>query len=196
VRAEAGERRIPVGPFVGLAGAALLFVSLFLDWWEGTAAFTAFEVLDLMLVALVAAEAVVLAGLLGARLPGLEPAPGLALAAGLAALVIVVSQLLNDPPAIAGTGRGTAAGIWIGLGGSLLMLASGGLVAARIAVAVHPTEERFSRRPRGRVAEPPPEPAAAAMRRRAAARARAAPESGAKHEPQAEPTPPGDGREP
>jgi hypothetical protein len=195
VSAEAGERRIPVGPLAGLAGAVLLLVSLFVDWWEGTTAFTAFEVLDLMLVALVVAEVVVLAGLLGARLPGLEPAPGLALAAGLAALVIVVSQLLNDPPAIAGTGLGTAAGIWIGLAGSLLMLAGGGLVAARIAVAVHPSEERFSRRPRGPVAEPPPEPAAAAMRRRAAARARAAAEAEAEHEAEAEPTLPGDGRE-
>jgi hypothetical protein len=192
VSVEAGERRIPVGPIVGLAGAALLLVSLFLDWWEGTAAFTAFEVLDLVLVALVLAEAVVLAGLLGARLPGLEPAPGLALAAGLAALVVVLSQLLNDPPAIAATDRGAAAGIWIALGGSMLMLAGGALVAARIAVALDPGEGRTSRRPRGPVAEPPREPAAAAMRRRAAARARAAAE--AEREPEA--TLPGDGREP
>lgn len=191
---EAGERRIPVGPLAGLLGAALVLVSLFLDWWERTSVFTAFEVLDLVLAALAIGELVVLAGLLGARLPGLEPAPGLALAAALAAFGIVVSQLLNDPPAIAVTGRGAAVGIWIALGGSALMLAGSALVAARISVALQPGEERRSRRQRAPVAAPPPEPAAAAMRRRAAARARAAAEAERQREREARL--PGDGREP
>ena len=172
--AEALERRIPVGPLAGLPGAALLLVSLFLDWWEGTAAFTAFEVLDLVLVALALGAVFVHARALGAPLPGAELPTGLVGALGVVAFVLVMSQVVNEPPAIVASGRGAATGIWLGLAGSVLMLVGGTLVAARIAVALDADPERVSKRPRGPVAVKPPEPAAAKMRRRAAAGARAA----------------------
>ena len=59
---SAGERRIPLGPLVGTIGAVLLTVSLFLDWWEGVTGFTAFEALDLVLLALAVVTALALAG--------------------------------------------------------------------------------------------------------------------------------------
>lgn len=173
----AAERRIPVGPLAGLAGALLLLVSLFMDWWAGATAFTAFEVLDLLLAALALACIVGHAAALGARIPGVETGPRVTLALGALALLIVLSQVLNDPPAIAASGRDSAAGIWLALGGSVLMLAGGALTVARIAVAVDPEGERVSKRSRGPVAVTPGEPAAARMRRRAAARARASVES-------------------
>ena len=184
------ERRIPLGPLAGLAGALLLVVSLLLDWWDGVSAFTAFEVLDLVLAALAVGSIAVFAIALGARLPGFEPGRGVALGLAALAFLIVVSQALNDPPAIAGSGRGPAAGLWLALGGSLLLLAGGVLAAARISLALDP-EQGGARTP----APDPPEPAAARMRRRAAARAAAA---RTEAEPVAAPEAPspGDGREP
>jgi hypothetical protein len=135
--AAGGERRIPIGPLIGLAGAVLLAVSLFLDWWDGLTAFTVFEALDLVLGCLALAAMVALAGPLGARLPGnAGPRPSLALPLGVAAAVIVVSQLLNYPPAVGGSESGPEVGLWLALGGSLLMLAGGLLSAARISLAL------------------------------------------------------------
>jgi hypothetical protein len=174
VSGEAAERRIPIGPLVGLVGALLLLVSLFLDWWEEATAFSVFEVLDLVLAGLALAAIASLVQGLGARLPRPAPDRGLALPLAAVALVIVVSQMLNDPPAIAGSGRGPAVGMWIALGGTLLTVVGGALAAARIKLALD-LERRDPARPRG--GRPGPsesaseEPAAARMRARAAARA-------------------------
>lgn len=171
---EAAERRIPIGPLVGLVGALLLLVSLFLDWWEDATAFTVFEVLDLVLAGLALVAIASLAQGLGARLPAPAPGPGLALPVAAAALAIVVSQMLNDPPAIAGTGHGPAVGMWIALGGAMLMVAGSALAAARIKLALD-LERREPARRRREPTEPGDpaagEPAAARMRARAAARA-------------------------
>jgi len=100
------QRRIPVGPLIGLLGAVLLLVSLFLNWWNGVTAFTAFEVLDLLLAALAIGAAMSLAEAAGARMPaGVALGAALALPLGLLALLIVFSQIVNDPPAIAGSDR-------------------------------------------------------------------------------------------
>ena len=84
----------------------MLAVSLFLDWWEGVTGFTAFEVLDLVLLALAVVTALALvaeAGLRAAR----APVPGgRALPPALLALVIVLVQLVNDPPLVVGPGPG------------------------------------------------------------------------------------------
>jgi hypothetical protein len=174
VSAEAAERRIPIGPLVGLVGALLLLVSLFLDWWEGATAFTVFEVLDLVLAGLALAAIASLAQGLGAQLPPPAPDAPLALPLSAAALAIVVSQMLNDPPAIAGTGHGPAVGMWIALGGAMLMVAGGALAAARIKLALD-LERREPARRRREPSEPSEpgtgESAAARMRARAAARA-------------------------
>ena len=169
---EAAERRIPIGPLVALVGAVLLLVSLFLDWWEDATAFTVFEVLDLVLAVLALVAIAALAHALGARLPG--PDARLALPLAGAALAIVVSQMLNDPPAIAGTGHGPAVGIWIALGGALLMVAGSALAAARIKLALDLERREPARRRREPSESSEPgsaESAAARMRARAAARA-------------------------
>lgn len=144
------QRRIPVGPLLGLLGAVLLLVSLFLNWWDGVTAFTAFEVLDLLLAVLAIGAAMSLAEAAGARMPaGVALGAALALPLGLLALLIVFSQIVNDPPAIAGSDRGHDLGIWLALGGALLIVAGSLLSVARVSLALD-----LERRER---AEPPAE---------------------------------------
>jgi hypothetical protein len=153
------ERRIPIGPLICALGASLVIASLFLDWYERLSGFTVFEVLDLVLVALALLTIVSFAGALGARVPAaLEPG-GSSLAAAIAAFVVVVSQLLNDPPAVA-TDLGPAKdiGIWLALGGSTLMVAGALLATAQVSLAV----DVHQRRPERPASEAPtvPDPAA------------------------------------
>jgi hypothetical protein len=63
-------------------------------------------------------------------------------------LLVVLSQLINHPPA--GIGRDVETGLWLGLAGASLMLAGAILSTARIAIAVEP------RRPGAAPASPPP----------------------------------------
>jgi len=130
-----GEYRIGIGPLVGALGGLLLIVSLGLDWYEGVTGFTVFEALDLVLVGLALATIVPVAGELGAPVP--RTAPGHALAvAGLAA-VVVLSQLVNDPPAVVGdSGPGADVGIWLAVGATALMVAGAVLLGTRISLAV------------------------------------------------------------
>jgi hypothetical protein len=115
----------------------LLLVSLFLNWWDGATAFTVFEVLDLVLAALAIGAAMSLAEAAGARMPaGVALGAALALPLGLLALLIVFSQIVNDPPAIAHTGRGHDLGIWLALGGALLIVAGSLLSVARVSLAL------------------------------------------------------------
>jgi hypothetical protein len=131
------QRRIPVGPLIGLLGAVLLLVSLFLNWWDGATAFTVFEVLDLLLALLAIGAAMSLAEAAGARMPaGVALGAAVALPLGLLALLIVFSQIVNDPPAIAHTGRGHDLGIWLALGGALLIVAGSLLSVARVSLAL------------------------------------------------------------
>lgn len=132
---SARERRIPLGPLVGTIGAVMLTVSLFLDWWEGVTGFTAFEVLDLVLLALAVLTALALVAEAGLRLPAAVPG-GRALAPALLALVIVLVQLVNDPPLVVGPGPGHDAGIWLALAGTVLMSAGALVTASRISLAV------------------------------------------------------------
>ena len=149
----AGQRTISIGPLVGLVGGVLLFVSLFLDWYEGgITAFTAFEVLDLVLALLALGAVIALADALGVRLPAGSPARArLALPLGAAALLIILTQLINDPPAIVGSDRGPEIGLWLALVGALLIVAGGLLAVARISLALD-----FEQRERRRAADVPP----------------------------------------
>ncbi|HEU0023742.1 MAG TPA: hypothetical protein VFQ12_03885 [Thermoleophilaceae bacterium] len=145
------ERRIPVGPLVAAIGAVLLLVSLCLDWWEDVTGFTAFEALDLVLVALALLALLALAGELGVGF-----AEGLtarhAHVAGAVALVIVLTQLVNDPPLVLGDGGpGHAVGIWLALGGAVLMAVGGLLAGTRISLAVDVTRRDPSRSETGTV---------------------------------------------
>jgi hypothetical protein len=155
---------VAIGPVVAAIGAILLIVSLFLDWYEGLTGFTVFEFLDLLLVGLALVTLVSLVDALGVLPTPLQP--GVALAVAVLALVIVLSQLVNDPPAVAGPdGRDHDIGIWLALGGAALMLAGAVLATARIALSVEPRERRATA-PRRAPAdetptvadEPPPRP--------------------------------------
>jgi drug/metabolite transporter (DMT)-like permease len=69
--------------------------------------------------------------------------PGVLLGIGLLALIIVLSQVVNDPPAVAGpNGRDQATGIWLALGGAALMVAGAVLSTARIAISIEPRDGR------------------------------------------------------
>ena len=133
---SSGERRIPLGPLVGTIGAVLLAVSLFLDWWEGVTGFTAFEALDLVLLALAVGTALALVAEAGMRLPE-TPAAGRGLPLAVIALLIVLVQLVNDPPLVLGDpGPGHDTGIWLALAGAVLMSVGALVTASRISLAV------------------------------------------------------------
>jgi hypothetical protein len=134
MNARPGRTQIPVGPLVAALGAVLLIVSLGLDWYANLSGFNSFEVLDLLLVVL---ALVALAELVGAL--GLVRTPlrsGTPLVVGVVAIVIVLSQLVNHPPA--GYQDEVGTGLWLGLAGAALMLAGAVLSTARIALAVEP----------------------------------------------------------
>jgi hypothetical protein len=136
--------RIDARPVLCVIGAALLLVSLFLDWYVVPAvppavvdtpvgnAWAVFESLDIILagIAIVsvyaAYEGVTGRGRLG---------EGWLLPLGLFALVVVVSQILDAPPA-AGPTTDPAIGAWLALGGAGAMLVGGILSAARVSLAL------------------------------------------------------------
>lgn len=140
------ETQIPVGPLVAAVGAVLLIVSLGLDWYGDLSGFNSFEFLDLLLVVLALITLATLVSAVGLVRTPLRP--GTPLVVAVIALVVVLSQLVNHPPA--GIGRDVETGLWLGLAGAALMLVGAILATARIAIAVEP------RRP---AAKPPAAPA-------------------------------------
>lgn len=133
------QTQLALGPLVASVGAVLLIVSLFLDWYVRLTGFTVFEFLDLLLVGLACVTLVSLAGAMGVIRTGLSPGIGLGVA--MLALVVVLSQVVNDPPAVAGPGgRDQDTGIWLAVAGAALMVAGAVLSTARIAIAVEPRE--------------------------------------------------------
>ena len=128
-------RSLSLGPLVASVGAVLLIVSLFLDWYEDISGVTVFEFLDLLLVLLALATIASLAGGLG--LVREAPSPRVSLAVALFTVYVVASQAINDPPAVAGGGVADKdVGIWLALGGSVLMVIGAVLGYARISLAV------------------------------------------------------------
>jgi hypothetical protein len=131
------RQRFDAGTVLVAAGAVLLLVSLFLDWFGppgggggGVSAWTSFEVLDLLLAALALAAISTLvvdgetAAVLQRALPWIS----------LTALVIVASQLIDPPPAVLDADRET--GAWLALAGTLVMACGSLLSSARISVVV------------------------------------------------------------
>jgi hypothetical protein len=134
MNARPRETHIPIGPLVAAVGAVLLIVSLGLDWYGELSGFNSFEFLDLLLVVLALVTIAVLAAALGLLHTPLRP--GTPLVIGVVTLLVVISQLINHPPA--GIERDVETGLWLGLGGAALMLAGAILSTARIAIAVEP----------------------------------------------------------
>jgi hypothetical protein len=148
VNAAPRQTQLPVGPLVAAAGAVLLIVSLFLDWYATFSGWTIFEFLDLLLVLLALSSIASLAGGLGLVRPAVSP--GLSLGVAIFTVLVVVSQILNHPPGANGLDK--ELGVWLGLSGAALMVAGAVLGYAHISLAVET-------RPRGDA--PPPRDAAA-----------------------------------
>ena len=128
-------------------GAALLFASLFVDWYGfgnggphegGFSAWTAFELVDVLLALLaVAAIAAALEPMVrgGSHLPA-----GTASAAGPVALLLVVVSIVNVPPAAQGLDSDLEVGAWLALAGAAIMCAGALLAFNRISLVVTPRE--------------------------------------------------------
>jgi hypothetical protein len=144
--ADARHTQLPVGPLVAALGAIVLLVSLFLDWYERLTGFTVFEFVDIVLAACALLTLVALAGAMGV----LRPSPlssGLALVVALFALAVVLVQLVNDPPAVAGrTGPDRDIGLWLAVAGAALMAAGAILATAHISLAIEPRERPAAER--------------------------------------------------
>jgi hypothetical protein len=148
VNAVPRQTELAVGPLVAAVGAVLLIVSLFLDWYAGITGFTVFEFIDLLLVLLALVTIAALAGGLGLVRPAVSP--GLSLAVALFTIFVVLSQIINDPPAVVGPGPDKDVGLWLALSGSALMVAGAVLGYAHISLALET-------RPRDRAGEPDPD---------------------------------------
>jgi len=132
------RERPEAGMILALIGAILLFVSLFLDWYSlpgfTVTAWTAFEVWDIVLAVLALAVIASAASKLGWWR---GPTHSLALEIlGLAAVVIVASQLINRPPAALHSDIGD--GGWLALVGAVMMAAGALLAEARVTVSFNP----------------------------------------------------------
>jgi len=140
------SRRLDTAPLLAALGGVLLFVSLFLHWYQpALSAWTVFEVWDLVLAVL--AIAVIWVAVADAFLEA--PVGERVLAAlGGAAFLIVVSQIVNHPPAA--QGARPQVGAWVALFGSALMAAAGALRMGGVSLSLHlsaPSREREPERP-------------------------------------------------
>jgi hypothetical protein len=155
VNAVPRQTQLAVGPLVAAVGAVLLIVSLFLDWYEGITGFTVFEFIDLLLVLLALATIASLAGGLGLVRPA--PSPAISLAVAIFTIFVVLTQIINDPPAVVGPeGRDQDIGIWLGLSGAALMVAGAVLGYASISLAFEPRSREPERGATGVSSPPPP----------------------------------------
>ena len=160
-----------MGPPIAIVGALLLLVSLFLDWYEpDVTAWTVFEVLDLVRAALALACLLGAAARLGVGVPGGRALSSHLAVFGVLALVLVLSQLINHPPAAFEDDPET--GLWLGLGGAGLLALGALLSVTRISLAVDvepresgapgasPVGEQAAGQHAGAPARPGPEPPA------------------------------------
>ena len=153
---SSGNQGIDGGRIVIALGALLLLVSLFLDWYgfgrgpdgEGSSAWTAFELVDLILAALA------LAAIAAAAEPFVRSAPRLpertGAIAGPVALLLVAVSLINSPPAAQGFDSDIEIGAWLGLAGAAGMCAGALLAFNRVSLVVTPRERTAAQTP------PPP----------------------------------------
>ena len=117
-------QRTDAGPVIAAVGAVLLFLSLFLSWYEpDVSGWDVFETLDLLLAGIAIAAGALAAGQLGAGFAAGIDLRLLPLLGAIAVAAVGVT-LLQGPP---GTeGAEVATGGWVALGGSVLILVGGG----------------------------------------------------------------------
>jgi hypothetical protein len=144
VSAGKTDAGIDGGRIVVAIGAALLFASLFVDWYgldrdlAGFTAWTAFELVDVLL-ALLALAAIVAAIEPIARASSRIPAT-VAVAAGPAALLLVIVSIVNVPPAAQGFDSQLEVGAWLALAGAAVMCVGALLALNRVSLVVTPRE--------------------------------------------------------
>ena len=124
-------RKIDAGDALAALGALLLFVSLFLDWYDDASGWEAFEALDLVLAGGAIAVLAAAAEPLGVR-SALRPAAVVPL--GLLLLAIVVVQIIEPPPSVGDAERQT--GIWLALAGVALIALGAAMRVARISISI------------------------------------------------------------
>ena len=129
----AAARSFDAGTLLLGAGALLLLISLFLEWYQpGIDAWEVFEVWDLVLAALAVAALVAAASRMGF---GPARPPSWVLVPAIAALVIVLYAFLDPPPLTSGIDGDPGTGLWLALAASVLMAAGAVMSVARISVA-------------------------------------------------------------
>jgi hypothetical protein len=129
--------RIDLGRILLAAGAVLLLISLFVEWYAPSlTGWRVFESLDVILAGLAIAALVLVF-----RGDAETPAPAWAIPA--AVIFVVGVQLIDEPPAADGPPQ---EGAWLALAAGLLMAAGSALSLASIAVTVHVREREMRRR--------------------------------------------------
>jgi hypothetical protein len=125
-------RRFEVGPLLVALGAAILLVSLFLEWYGTLTAWEAFEVVEVLLAVLAVAALTIAIGRLLPDLGYLARRwlPPVVLAAA----ILVVAQVIDPPPTAAG--EDLEAGAWFAFGAVFLMCAGALLSFGRISFAL------------------------------------------------------------
>jgi len=153
------------GRVVVAIGGALLFASLFVDWYgfgrgpdgNGFSAWTAFELVDLLLALL--ALAAIAASIEPLARENSRMPKGIAAAAGPAALLLVAVSLVNVPPAAQGFDSDLEVGAWLALAGAAIMCAGALLALNRISLVVTPRERSTETRAHETQTHPlPPDP--------------------------------------
>ncbi|HEU4658067.1 MAG TPA: hypothetical protein VFR97_11095 [Capillimicrobium sp.] len=135
------RRTFDLSTVLAALGAVLVIVALFLEWYEpGLSAWDVFEVVDWALLALAAgALALVIAETTGAAAPSRR----LPWVAGTIAF-LVVAEVIDAPPAVAGAER--AIGAWLALGGAFLLVAGVALALLQISVRIDVGDRERRRR--------------------------------------------------
>jgi drug/metabolite transporter superfamily protein YnfA len=127
-------RRIDAGEVLAALGGLVVFVSLFLSWFETATGWEAFESLDLVIAALaIVAVFAAVTSILGSAA---GPSPRVLPWVGGVLLAIVVVQLIEPPPVFSEIDPDREVGAWLALAGSALLLLGGVLRAASISVTV------------------------------------------------------------
>jgi hypothetical protein len=140
--------RLDGGLALAAIGAALLFVSLFLDWFEpGRTAWTVFELNDLVLAALALSTLLIAAvSLLARASPSHVPTESIPYV-GAGALIIVVGTLIQHPPSA--LHNSPEVGAWLAFAGAAMIGVGGVLQRARISIVVTSRPGRGSGRRAG-----------------------------------------------